>query len=79
MISISLLAVLNRQILDEINRLKHEISKEDETVNELDFIIVTEGGTHKTLIEKMKEAESKIEPFINIQEGLIVFSLRFRR
>lgn len=65
-----IIAILNRQIFDEINRLKDEISKEDSTVNELDFIITTEGETHRTLIQKMKEAETKIEPFINIQEGL---------
>ena len=66
-------AALNRQIFDEINRLKDEISKEDSTVNELDLIITTEGETHKALIQKMKEAETKIEPFIDIQEGLNVF------
>ena len=41
---------LNQRIRDEIENIKTELNREEETVNQLDFVIITESEKHKALI-----------------------------
>ena len=47
---------LNQRIRNEIENIKTELNREEEIVNQLDFVIITESENHKALILGIRHA-----------------------